>query len=265
MPACDRRREAERCEVDEASPVRRLQRVVVAFQLRRVRKPLRKVPLHACAGALRCAGTVRGLGGSHVRDDVELGFPLAVWFDADPERQSTAVNLRRGRRRDLRRPAERSAVVAETKPAVSTRVEYFPFFASASLTSNRSAKSQPASTRTVRFAALSAWFRIVSSSWKPSRDRALPDDRQLRVDVDSTRPGHEEEAGFEVLEVVYGERVETLAVHREDPSREEAGIEGEEAGRVGQRRLDVPALVAHDERVAVEDLDEVVAHELLFA
>ncbi len=97
------------------------------------------------------------------------------------------------------------------------------------------------------------------------RDRSLPDDRELRVDVDGPGAGHEEEAGLEVLQVVDGERVETFAVHREDPLREEARIEGEEAGGIGHRRLDVSALVADDERVAVEDLDEVVAHECLFA
>ena len=54
------------------------------------------------------------------------------------------------------------------KPCSSTRFAYFPFFFSASLTSNRSAKSQSASIRTVSSTGSSAWFRIVSSSWNPS-------------------------------------------------------------------------------------------------
>ncbi len=55
-----------------------------------------------------------------------------------------------------------------TRRPFSIVVEYFPFFFSASLTSNRSAKSQPASMRTVRLTGFSAWLRIVNSSWKPS-------------------------------------------------------------------------------------------------
>ena len=114
--------------------------------------------------------------------------------------------------------------------------------------------------RTVSATGLSAWFRIVSSSWKPVGDGPLPDHRQLRVDVDGARPRHEEEAGLEVLQVVDRERVEALSVHREHPAGEEARVVREEPGRVRQRRLDVSARVAHDERVAVEDLHEPVVH-----
>jgi hypothetical protein len=45
--------------------------------------------------------------------------------------------------------------------------EYVPFFFSASLTSNRSAKSLPASIRTSMRTGFSLWFRIVNSSVKP--------------------------------------------------------------------------------------------------
>ena len=96
-------------------------------------------------------------------------------------------------------------------------------------------------------------------------DRALADHRELRVDVDGAGAGHEEEARLEVLQVVDRERVEPLTVHRQHPLREEAGVEGEEAGRVAERRLDVAARVADDERVAVEDLDETVVHDCLLA
>ena len=54
------------------------------------------------------------------------------------------------------------------RPSSSIRLVYVPFFFSASLTSNRSAKSESASTRTVSSIGSSAWFRIVSSSWNPS-------------------------------------------------------------------------------------------------
>ena len=42
-----------------------------------------------------------------------------------------------------------------------------PFFDSASLTSNRSAKSESASITIVRSTGAASWLRIVSSSWKP--------------------------------------------------------------------------------------------------
>ena len=54
------------------------------------------------------------------------------------------------------------------RPSSSIRVVYVPFFFSASLTSNRSAKSESASTRTVSSIGSSAWLRMVSSSWNPS-------------------------------------------------------------------------------------------------
>ena len=90
-------------------------------------------------------------------------------------------------------------------------------------------------------------------------DGALADDRLLRVDVHGARPGNEEEARLEVLEVIRRQRVESLAVDRQDPGREEPRVEREQAGRVGRGRFDVAAYVAHDEGVAVEDAD-VVRH-----
>ena len=91
-------------------------------------------------------------------------------------------------------------------------------------------------------------------------DSPATDHRELRVDVDRSGSRNEEEAGFEVLQVVRGECVQPIAVHGEDPLREEARIEREEAGRVGERRLDVSIVVADDERVPVEDLDQLAAH-----
>ena len=96
---------------------------------------------------------------------------------------------------------------------------------------------------------------------EPVSDRPLADHGQLRVDVDGAGPRHQEEPGLEVLQVVDGERVEALAVHGEHPGREEAGVEREQARRIGERRLDVAAGVAHDEGVPVEDLDDAVAHD----
>ena len=111
---------------------------------------------------------------------------------------------------------------------------------------------------------LSKWFRIVSSSWNPVGDRTLPDHGELRVDVDRSRSGNQEEARLEVLQVVDRERIEPLPVHRQHPARQEARVEGEETSRIRERRLDVAVRVAHDERVAVEDLHEPVAHDVAF-
>ena len=90
--------------------------------------------------------------------------------------------------------------------------------------------------------------------------RPLADDRQLGVDVDRPGPGHEEEARLEVLEVVDRQRVESLAVDRQHPARDEPHVEREESRRFGRRCLDVTALVTDDERVAVEDPDDLASH-----
>ncbi len=49
-------------------------------------------------------------------------------------------------------------------------------------------------------------------------DRPPPDHRELRIDVLGARPGHEEEASLEVLEVVGRERVQALVVDGQDPA-----------------------------------------------
>jgi hypothetical protein len=79
VPARDRRREPERGEIDEAPSVGRPQRVVVAFDPRRIADPLRQVPLHAGSSAPRIASTFRRRALADARrDHVELGLPLAV-------------------------------------------------------------------------------------------------------------------------------------------------------------------------------------------
>ena len=178
----------------------------------------------------------------HRRDDVQLGRPRPVGLDPDPEGQAVLVEPRRGRRRDHRGPPERLRARRRARSCPSaTRVEYVPFFSSASLTSNRSAKSHPASMRTVEVDRLLVVVEDRQLLVEAVADRALADHRQLRVDVDRAGPGNEEEARLEVLQIVDGERVEPLAVHGQHPFREEARVEREEAGRVGERRLDVAA------------------------
>ena len=58
-------------------------------------------------------------------------------------------------------------------------------------------------------------------------DRTLADHRELRVDVDRPRAGHEEEARLEVLQVVDGERVEPLRRSRSAPSVERKRVSNE--------------------------------------
>ena len=93
--------------------------------------------------------------------------------------------------------------------------------------------------------------------------RAMADHRQLGVDVDRPGSGHEEEPRQEVLQVVDGQRVEPLAVDRQLPLRQEAGVEREQAGGIRRRGVDVALPVADDERVAVQDLDQLIAHGCL--
>ena len=64
---------------------------------------------------------------------------------------------------------------------------------------------------------------------EPVADGALADDRQLGVDVDRAGARDEEEARLEVLQVVDRQRVELLAVDRQDPGRQEPRVEREQA------------------------------------
>ena len=95
--------------------------------------------------------------------------------------------------------------------------------------------------RTSRSTAVSSWLRMRELLVEAVADRALADHRQLGVDVDGAGARHEEEPGLEVLQVVDRQRVEPLAVDGEHPPGEEPGVEGEQPGRIGRRRLDVAA------------------------
>ena len=176
----------------------------------------------------------------HLDGDVELGRPGPVRPDRD--RRTSARSRRTRRAATTRSPSTARRCRAGTSGGASrpsTRFAYEPFFCSASLTSNRSAKSLSASIRTVRSTGSSSWFRIDSFSGKPLPTDTLADHRQRRVHVDAPDPGDEEEPGLEVLQVVGRQRGETLAVHGEHPLRQEPGVEREQPGRVGRRRLDV--------------------------
>ena len=88
--------------------------------------------------------------------------------------------------------------------------------------------------------------------------RPFPDHRQLRVDVVRGHAGHQEEPGLVVLQVVVGQDVEPLAVDGEHPLRQVARVEREETRRLVRGGLDVAAVLADHERVAVQDADGVL-------
>jgi hypothetical protein len=85
--------------------------------------------------------------------------------------------------------------------------------------------------------------------------RASTNDRLFGVDVHRSGAGYEEESGLEVLKIICGQRRQALIIYGEHPAGEKAGVEGEQAGGVGQRCLNVTALVGDDKGVAVEDSD----------
>ena len=98
---------------------------------------------------------------------------------------------------------------------------------------------------------------------KTTSDGALADHRELGIDVDGAGPRDEEVAGLVVLQVVRRQRVQPLPVRGKGPLRQESRVEEEETGRIGRRRLDVALAVADYERVTVENLHQIRAHDIL--
>ena len=106
--------EAQCGEVDEATPIRGLQRIPVALDARRLLDPSLQVSLHREVRPPRVTTLIltsarTGLSRIHV----EVGRPFALWRDPDLERQTVLVEPRRSRRRDRRRTPERRTLVAE--------------------------------------------------------------------------------------------------------------------------------------------------------
>ena len=117
-PACDRRREAERREVDEAPPVRRLERLPVALDAGRVVDPALEVAAHPSLGSRRVACFERRLPAPHARGhDVDAGRPLAVRRDPHVEGEALGVELGRRGRGDRGGAGERPALVAQGQQA----------------------------------------------------------------------------------------------------------------------------------------------------
>ena len=118
-PSGDRRREAQGGEVDEAAPVRRLERLPVALESRRLREPALQVsaPCSAAPASLRArTSAVVRPARSGCGDDVQVGRPAAVGLDARRGRSGRSCRSGRSRRGDRRLASERLALVAEQQP-----------------------------------------------------------------------------------------------------------------------------------------------------
>ena len=188
--------------------------------------------------------------------DVEVGRPRAVGFDPDRERETVLVDAGRLRRGDRRLALERLALVAEDELAVVDPRVVRAHLGQGVLDLEQVgevARGLEADGEVGRLVAVADDRQLLVEA---VADRPLADDRELGVDVDGAGRGNQEEACLEVLEIVGREGVQPDVVDRQDPRREEAGVVREQAGWIGLRSLDVAALVADDERVAVEDPDE---------
>ena len=263
LTAGDRRGEPQRREVDEAPPIRGLERIPVALDARRVADPALEVSPHARLDALRILWLEWRLSRAEtLGHHGDVRAPLAVRRHLHRERQPLGIEPRRRASGDRGRSRERAALVAERELPSLHLGRVAALLAQGVLhleeVGEVAARVDANGERDGLVGVVQDRQLLVEAG----RDGALPDDGELRVDVDGSRPRHEEEPRLEVLEVVDGKRVQALAVHGEHPAREEARVEREEPRRIGERRLDVAARVAHDERVPVEDLDEAVVHAL---
>src|SRR5262245_24328151 len=184
-------------------------------------------------------------------------------FHVNAERKTVRVDLRSRGRLDRRRTLERLAPVGQEEPAPSDLLPVLALLGERvlDLEEVREIASRLDPERQVDRLLVMVEHR--ERLVEPLGDGPPATDGQLRGGVDRAGPGYEEEPRPEVVEVVGRERVEALAVHGQHPGGKDPGVEGEQAGRVGRGRLDVSAVVADDERVAVEDVDDVRTHRAL--
>ena len=231
--AGDRRRETQCREVHQTSPVRRFERLPVAFESGRLVDPALQVAAHPGLDALRILGLERGLTRAQERrDDIDSGRPLAVRGDLDRERKPLGVVFRRLARGDGRRPGEWPPVIAE-RELLSLHLRRV-----ATLLRERVLHLEQVREIASRVDPDLERYRLVEVIQdrellvEPGGDRTLPDHGELRVDVDRSRSRNQEEARLEVLQIVDREWIESLPVHRQHPARQEASVEGEETRRI---------------------------------
>jgi hypothetical protein len=225
-PARDEGREAQRREIDEATPVGRLQRILVAFDARRVVDPALQVAPHTQPRALRALHLLaRCWISERHRDDIELGAPLVVGLDPDLEGEAVLVQPGRRRSGDLGRAAEGPTVVGEDELSGRDPRRV------GSLLLERVFDLEQVGEIGARLETDAQVDRLVGMVENRQLlveavgDRSLADHGQLRVDVDGASAGDEEEACLEVLKVVDRERIHPLPIERQHPLREKARVE----------------------------------------
>ena len=89
---------------------------------------------------------------------------------------------------------------------------------------------------------------------------APSNDRETCVYIDRACPRNEEVLHGEVLQVIGGQHIRHAAIHGELPAREEARIPLKEPLSLRWGRIDVPAQIAYDERVTLENGGRLAGH-----
>ena len=252
------RREPQRRQIDEGALVGPLERVPVAVEAGRIVEPLLEAELHVGACLLRVTLVLERSTGraAHVPPDrhMQVGRPLLVGLHVDREGEAALVHGACLRGRDPGLAHVSLAAIPEHQPPVVDAGEVLALLLEVVLDLEEVGKVAGGLDAHLEVDRLVVVIEDRELLVKAAADGTLTDDRQLGVDVHGPRAGHEEEARLEVLQVVHREGVEALAVDRQDPAREEPGVEREQPRRIGQRGLDVAAVVADHEGVAVEDL-----------
>jgi hypothetical protein len=224
----DRRREAQGRQVDEAATVGCLERVPVRFLRRGFVQPALQAPRHVRPGllpsslVLRPASNAAGAGGG---DHVDVRRPLTVRLDAGGERQAVLVELGRCRGRDRRLAPIRLALVAEEQAPVLDASRVAALLLERVLHLEEVGEVAGGLDSNGQVNPVIVMVEDGQLLVEAVTDRPLANHGQLRVDIDRSGARDEEEAGLEVLEVVDGQRIETLAVDSQHPGREEAVVE----------------------------------------
>ncbi len=178
-------------------------------------------------------------GRSPSGDDVDIRRPGAVRLDPDAERQAVLIEASLGGRGDDRLAPERLPHVRQVQPSVLDSRLVAADLLERVLDLEQVGEVTGGIDPDRQLGRVGDMVEDRQLFVEAEADGALPDDRELGVDVDGPGAGDEEEAGLEVLEVVRRQHVEPQAVDRQDPAGQEPRVEREESGRLGGRCLDI--------------------------